>query len=117
MEQRPNLSGTIVCHEALISGQIDSYVEYTGTALTTVLKRKAINDSAEVFKQVKDDYGTATVLANQAKLYERQGNYPAAMDGWQAALVQFDSLANPSGIAHALLGLGREPLARFVDAL
>ena len=58
VEQRPNLSGTIVCHEALISGQIDSYVEYTGTALTTVLKRKSINDSAEVFKQVKEDYAS-----------------------------------------------------------
>ena len=58
VEQRPNLSGTIVCHEALISGQIDTYVEYTGTALTTVLKRKSANDSAEVFKQVKDDYAS-----------------------------------------------------------
>jgi len=56
VEQRPNLSGTIVCHEALIAGQIDTYVEYTGTALTTVLKRKSISDSAEVFKLVRDDY-------------------------------------------------------------
>ena len=76
---------------------------------------EALERAANYFKQVKDDYGTATVLANQAKLYERQGNYPAAMDGWQAALVQFDSLANPSGIAHALLGLGRTLLLADQD--
>ena len=59
------------------------------------------------FKEAKDRYGSATVMANQAKVYERQGNYPAAMDGWQAALGDFETLANPIGIAHSLMGLGR----------
>ncbi len=38
VDRRLNLGGTLVCHEALIRGDIDIYVEYTGTALTAVFK-------------------------------------------------------------------------------
>ena len=34
VERRANLGGTLICHEAVRTGQIDLYVEYTGTALT-----------------------------------------------------------------------------------
>jgi osmoprotectant transport system substrate-binding protein len=33
------LAGSYLCHQALISGRIDSYVEYSGTALTAILKQ------------------------------------------------------------------------------
>src|SRR5690606_15742677 len=33
-----NLGGTILCHRALLRGEIDVYVEYTGTALTAILE-------------------------------------------------------------------------------
>jgi osmoprotectant transport system permease protein len=33
-----NLGGTMICHEALVEGEIDLYAEYTGTALTAILK-------------------------------------------------------------------------------
>ena len=36
--RRLNLGGTFVCHEALVAGQLDGYVEYTGTAYAAVLK-------------------------------------------------------------------------------
>src|SRR5256886_8550571 len=39
VERRFHLGGTFVCHQAITSGQIDLYVEYTGTAYTAVLKR------------------------------------------------------------------------------
>src|SRR5256884_4548895 len=32
VERRFHLGGTFVCHQAITSGQIDLYVEYTGTA-------------------------------------------------------------------------------------
>ena len=41
VERRLDLGGTILCHAALRAGQIDVYVEYTGTALTAVLKQPA----------------------------------------------------------------------------
>jgi tetratricopeptide (TPR) repeat protein len=76
---------------------------------------EALERASSYFKEAKDKYGTATVLANEAKLYERQGNYPAAMDGWQAALVEFETLANPAGITHSLAGLGRTLLLANQD--
>ncbi len=39
VDRRLNLGGTSLCHEAVRSGQLDLYVEYTGTALTDILKQ------------------------------------------------------------------------------
>ena len=38
VDRRFNLGGTLVCYNALRRGGLDAYVEYTGTALTTILK-------------------------------------------------------------------------------
>ena len=51
-----DLSGTLLAHEALLSGRIDLYPEYTGTAFTNVLKRDAINDAAIVLERVRSEY-------------------------------------------------------------
>ncbi len=39
-----DLGGILLTHEALLKGDIDLYPEYTGSALTTVLKQRAIAD-------------------------------------------------------------------------
>ena len=51
------LSGD-VCHRALLSGKLDGYAEYTGTAFTQILKHAAITDAREVYQQVKREYET-----------------------------------------------------------
>jgi osmoprotectant transport system substrate-binding protein len=56
VERRLNLGGTLLAHEALVSGSIDLYPEYTGTALTAVLKRTAAGDRAAVFDAVRQAY-------------------------------------------------------------
>jgi osmoprotectant transport system permease protein len=56
VDRQLNLSGTFICHQALQSGQIDAYVEYTGTAFTSILKQKPINDPQLVYQQVKQKY-------------------------------------------------------------
>ncbi len=38
VERKFGLGGTLICYEALKSGEIDIYPEYTGTALTAILK-------------------------------------------------------------------------------
>ena len=50
------LSGTYICQQALLAGRIDAYVEYTGTALTAILKRPVGADPAAVFEQVHSEY-------------------------------------------------------------
>jgi glycine betaine/choline ABC-type transport system substrate-binding protein len=56
VERKLNLGGTFVCFNALRSGQLDIYVEYTGTALTTILKRPMIRDPDRVYRIVKRDF-------------------------------------------------------------
>ena len=56
VDRRLNLGGTIVCHDALIAGQIDTYVEYTGTGLTAILKLTPSSDSNRVYEMVKGAY-------------------------------------------------------------
>lgn len=56
--RKVNLGGTLICHEALIAGEIDLYPEYTGTSLTAVLKHPPQTDAAKVYEIVKRDYET-----------------------------------------------------------
>ncbi len=54
-ERRLDLGGTFVCDAALRAGQIDVYVEYTGTALTAILKQPP-GDPATVLARVQAAY-------------------------------------------------------------
>lgn len=56
VERRFYLAGSYVCDQALLAGRIDMYVEYTGTALTAILKQQPIGDHAEVYTRVKKGY-------------------------------------------------------------
>ena len=56
VERRLNLGGTFLCHQALRSGQIDLYPEYTGTALTAILKRPVEQDPDKVLETVSLAY-------------------------------------------------------------
>jgi osmoprotectant transport system permease protein len=51
-----NLGGTLICDRALLSGDIDVYVEYTGTALTAVFHRPPSTDRAAVMDTVRHLY-------------------------------------------------------------
>src|SRR6202165_3864096 len=49
VERTSNLGGTLLCQKALVSGDLDLYVEYTGTALTAVLNESPSRDPHEVY--------------------------------------------------------------------
>jgi len=50
------LAGSFICHQAMLSGRIDIYPEYTGTALTAVLKEKPEGAQQAVYDRVKSEY-------------------------------------------------------------
>src|SRR5947209_12027775 len=54
--RKTNLGGTLLVHKALQAGELDLYVEYTGTALTTVLNEAPQGDSSAVYNRVKQLY-------------------------------------------------------------
>lgn len=51
-----NLGGTLLAHQALVNGEIDVYPEYTGTALTAVLKLPVSSDASRVLSEVRAAY-------------------------------------------------------------
>src|ERR1700680_4609809 len=56
VERRFYLSGTYICQQALLAGRIDVYVEYTGTALTAILKDSPQSDARGVYDRVRSEY-------------------------------------------------------------
>jgi osmoprotectant transport system permease protein len=80
VERRFDLGGNLA-HEAMIAGEIDVYVEYTGTALLALLKRPPIRDPAEVYRQVKSSY---------AKQFNSEWTEPLGFNNTFAILVRGD---------------------------
>ena len=64
VERRLNLGGTLICERALAGGDIDVYVEYTGTSLTAIFHQPVEKDSRRVFDTVRELYARSgrTVL-------------------------------------------------------
>jgi osmoprotectant transport system substrate-binding protein len=62
VDRRFYLAGSYLCQQALVSGRIDGYVEYTGTALTAILKQPlppvGQRDAATVFRRVSYLYAS-----------------------------------------------------------
>ncbi len=56
VERRFYLAGSYICHQSIIAGRIDIYTEYTGTALTAILKEKSTGGASEVYEKVKTEY-------------------------------------------------------------
>lgn len=65
VQRRLNMGGTLICERALTSGDIDLYVEYTGTALTAIFHEPPATDPGAVLATVRDRYARTgrTVLA------------------------------------------------------
>jgi osmoprotectant transport system substrate-binding protein len=68
VERRFYLAGSYICHQALISGRIDAYVEYTGTALTAVLKQPVDRDPQAVLDTVRRLYASRFNVAVEQPL-------------------------------------------------
>jgi glycine betaine/choline ABC-type transport system substrate-binding protein len=56
VERKTNLGGTLLVQKAMLAGDLDLYVEYTGTALTAVLNEAPNGDSNSVYGRVKKEY-------------------------------------------------------------
>jgi osmoprotectant transport system permease protein len=59
VERRLNLGGTFICDRAIRAGEIDVYVEYTGTAQTAIFREPPDTDPRRVYEQVRSRYADA----------------------------------------------------------
>ena len=131
VERRFGLGGTLVCYEALLSGEIDIYVEYTGTLAQVILKHgnstPEISDLNGILAAkglrvlgsfgfnntyaiaIKEALATKLKIDNISQL-RGQPNLRMAFsleflnreDGWPGLMRKYNLSANPRGIEHGL---------------
>jgi osmoprotectant transport system substrate-binding protein len=112
IEQRFYLAGTYICHQALLAGRIDMYVEYTGTALAAILKEHPSGDSRSVFQQVKEAYKRKFNLDVMPPL-GFNNSFAMVMRGDDARRLKLTTLSQLASVApHLRLGVGYEFLER-----
>jgi osmoprotectant transport system substrate-binding protein len=106
------LAGTYICHQALLAGRIDMYVEYTGTALAAVLKEKPIADHQQVFDLVKREYARRFNLDVLAPL-GFDNSFAIVMRGPDARRLGLTRLSQVAPFSSQLrMGVGYEFLER-----
>ena len=114
VDRRLNLGGTFICDRAIQTGDIDLYVEYSGTALTAVFKRPVVRDPKAVLDEIKTLYAdsgrsmlrplgfnnTFAILVRgddaRARGLERLSQLAAHAPGWKAAF-GYEFLERPDG--------------------
>src|SRR6476660_4130102 len=112
VDRRFYLAGTYICHQALLAGRIDMYVEYTGTALVAILKEKPVSDHASVFNTVKDLYSRRFGLEVLPSL-GFDNTFAMAMRGADARRLRLKTLSDAAAVSPQLrLGVGYEFLER-----
>jgi len=106
------LAGTYICQQALLSGRIDVYVEYTGTALAAILKQNASGDSQAVYQQVREEYRRKFSLDVMPPL-GFNNSFAMVMRGDDARRLGVSTLSQLARVAPQLrLGVGYEFLER-----
>ena len=112
IERRFYLAGTYICHQALLAGRTDMYVEYTGTALVAILKEKPVSDHAAVFNTVKDLYSRRFGLEVFPSL-GFDNTFAMVMRGSDARRLRLKTLSDVAAVSLQLrLGVGYEFLER-----
>ena len=107
VERRLNLGGTLLAHQALRSGEIDLYPEYTGTALTAILKQAPSSNSAEVLARVRSAY----LRDFQIEWLDPTGidnGFAMVVQGTEARAKQLETLSDAAKIEGWKLGVGYE---------
>ncbi len=112
VDRRLNLGGSFICHAALISGQMDVYIEYTGTALTAILKQPVLHEPEEVYRRVEEAYRERFGLAWGAPL-GFNNTYAMAMRSDHAAQLQVSRISDLAPHVGSIRpGFGHEFLER-----
>ena len=110
--RKTNLGGTLLVHKALLSGDLDLYVEYTGTALTAVLNEKPQGPAADVYNRVKKQYAERFHLEVTEPL-GFENNFAMVIRGDDAQKMRLRTLSDLASIAPQWrAGVGYEFLER-----
>jgi osmoprotectant transport system permease protein len=92
VERKLNLGGTLVCFNALLSGDIDLYPEYTGTGLMNILKHEVMNDPDAVYTHVKKEFMSRYNLV-WLRPFGFNNTYALAMKRERAKLLRISTIS------------------------
>jgi osmoprotectant transport system substrate-binding protein len=113
VERRFYLAGSYICHQALVSGRIDAYVEYSGTALTAIVKQPLpepgeARDPARVLQTVRRLYASRyNIVAAQPLGFEN--TFAMVIRGDDARRLQLTTLSQSARYTPGWrLGVGYE---------
>jgi osmoprotectant transport system substrate-binding protein len=108
VERRFYLAGSYIANQALIAGRIDGYVEYTGTALTAILKQPLDNDPDRVLATVQRLYEQRYHVAAGPPL-GFENTFAMVMRGDDARRLKIETLSQAAAYAPQWkLGVGYE---------
>ena len=112
VDRRFYLAGSYICQQALASGRIDAYVEYTGTALTAILKQPlpppGQRDPARVLAIVRDLYASRYQIRVEPPL-GFENTFAMVMRADDARRLNLRTISDAARIAAQLrLGVGYE---------
>ena len=112
VERRFYLAGTYICQQAILAGRIDTYVEYTGTALGAILKQQPSADHEQVLARVTEEYRRRFDLQVMPPL-GFNNSFAIIIRGSDARRLQIQTLSQLAPHAPQLrLGVGYEFLER-----
>ena len=108
VERRFYLEGSYICNQALVAGRIDAYVEYTGTALTAILKQPLDRDPARVLATVQRLYGQKDLVTVEPPL-GFQNTFAMVIRGDDARRLHLTTLSQAAKVTPQWhLGVGYE---------
>jgi osmoprotectant transport system substrate-binding protein len=116
VDRKLGLGGTLLTHEALVSGGIDLYPEYTGTASSAILKQQTSSDPERVYEDVRkaylekfhlivlpslgfNDTFAMVVRTDDAKKLSQATLSAARSQTWRLG-IGFEFLTRPDGLSH-----------------
>ena len=112
VERRLHLGGTFVCHEALRSGDLDMYVEYTGTALVAILRQAPTRDPDSALVRVRAAY-RAQFGAEWLSPFGFNNTFAMIVRAHDAARLGLATLSQAAGVARPWrAGFGYEFMER-----
>lgn len=116
VDRKLNLGGTAVVHQALVSGELDMYAEYTGSALAAILKLPIDTDPQKVYDTVKSEYDKQFHLTFLDPI-GFNNTYAIAMRKDRAAELGITKISDLKGKADQLTIAGSQEFMSRADGL
>jgi osmoprotectant transport system permease protein len=111
VERKFELAGDLV-HRGMLNGEIDGYVEYTGTAFTAILKHAPLTDPRQVYHQTKQEYADQFNIEWLAPL-GFQNTFAVLVRGEEAQRLNLKTISDAARFTPAWrAGFGQEFMSR-----